>query len=95
MAIFISKLNELLKEDIDIVKQPYYHINILAKNYTGLKNLYSLVSDSHIKNFYKKPRLLKSNLNKLREGLLLGTACEAGELYRAILEGKNDEKIKE
>ena len=91
----VSKLNELLKEDIDIVKQPYYHINILVKNYTGLKNLYNLVSDSHINNFYKKPRMLKSNLSNLREGLILGTACEAGELYRAILEGKSDEKIEE
>ena len=91
----VSKLNELLKEDIDIVKQPYYHINILVKNYTGLKNLYNLVSDSHINNFYKKPRMLKSNLSNLREGLILGTACESGELYRAILEGKSDEKIEE
>jgi DNA polymerase-3 subunit alpha (Gram-positive type) len=54
-----------------------------------------LVSDSHINNFYKKPRLLKSNLNQLREGLLLGTACESGELFSAILEGKSDEKIEE
>jgi len=82
-------------EDIDIVKQPSYHINILVTNYIGLKNLYSLVSDSHINNFYKKPRLLKSNLNQLREGLLLGTACESGELFSAFLEGKSDEKIEE
>ena len=91
----LSKLNELLKEDIDIVKQPSYHINILVKNITGLKNLYNLVSDSHINNFYKKPRLLKSVLNNFREGLILGTACEAGELYRALLEGYSKEKIEE
>lgn len=91
----VSKLNDILMEDIDIVKQPSYHINILVTNYIGLKNLYSLVSDSHINNFYKKPRLLKSNLNQLREGLLLGTACESGELFSAILEGKSDEKIEE
>lgn len=91
----VSKLNDILREDIDIVKQPSYHINILVTNYIGLKNLYSLVSDSHINNFYKKPRLLKSNLNQLREGLLLGTACESGELFSAILEGKSDEKIEE
>ena len=91
----VSKLNELLKEDIDIVKQQSYHINILVKNQTGLKNLYNLVSDSHINNFYKKPRLLKSKLNNLREGLILGTACESGELYRAVLEGYSDEKIEE
>jgi DNA polymerase-3 subunit alpha (Gram-positive type) len=91
----VSKLNDILMEDIDIVKQPSYHINILVTNYIGLKNLYSLVSDSHINNFYKKPRLLKSNLNQLREGLLLGTACESGELFSAFLEGKSDEKIEE
>lgn len=91
----ISRLNELLKEDVDIVKQSSYHINILVKNYVGLKNLYNLVSDSHINNYYKKPRLLKSNLSNLREGLILGTACEAGELYRAVIEGLSDEKIEE
>ena len=91
----LDELNELLKEDVDIVKQSSYHINILVKNNIGLKNLYNLVTDSHINNFYKKPRLLKSNLNKFREGLILGTACEAGELYRAILEGSSDEKIEE
>lgn len=91
----LSELNEELKEDVELVKQSYYHINILVKNYIGLKNLYNLVSDSHINNFYKKPRLLKSNLNKFREGLILGTACEAGELYRAIISGYSDEKIEE
>jgi DNA polymerase-3 subunit alpha (Gram-positive type) len=91
----ISRLNDILKEDIDIVKQPSYHINILVKNLTGLKNLYKMVSDSHLKNFYKKPRLLKSILSKYRDGLILGTACEAGELYRALLEGYDREKIDE
>ncbi len=91
----LDELNELLKGDVDIVKQSSYHINILVKNIIGLKNLYNLVTDSHINNFYKKPRLLKSNLNKFREGLILGTACEAGELYRAILEGSSDEKTEE
>ncbi len=91
----ISGLNEFLKGDIDIVRQPSYHINILVKNQTGLKNLYKLISDSHINNFYRKQRLLKSNLNKFREGLIFGTACESGELYRALLEGLNDEKIEE
>jgi DNA polymerase III subunit alpha, Gram-positive type len=57
--------------------------------------LYNLVSESHLKNFYKKPRLFKSILNNKREGLIIGTACEAGELYRAILSGANEEKIEE
>ena len=91
----ISNINQLLKDDVDLVKQASYHINILVKNYVGLKNLYMLVSDSHINNFYKKPRLLKSKLDTYREGLLLGTACEAGEVYRAFLDGASDEKIED
>lgn len=89
----IENLNDTLKKDIDIVKQSSYHVNILVKNYVGLKNLYMLVSESHIKNFYKKPRLLKSSLSKFREGLIIGSACEAGELYRAVLNGADEEKL--
>ncbi len=89
----VGSLNDALKKDIDFIKQSSYHINILVKNYTGLKNLYKLVSESHIKNFYKKPRLLKSSISKFREGLVIGSACEAGELYRAVLNGTSDEKL--
>ncbi|WP_326909158.1 PolC-type DNA polymerase III [Sedimentibacter sp. MB31-C6] len=93
--IELGNLNELLKDDIDVKKQISYHINILVKNYTGLKNLYKLVSESHLNYFYKKPRLLKSRLSNFREGLIIGTACEAGELYRGLLNGASDEKIEE
>ncbi|MFA9424052.1 MAG: PolC-type DNA polymerase III, partial [Sedimentibacter sp.] len=93
--IDVEHLNELLKEEINIVKQTSYHVNILVKNYVGLKNLYNLVSESHLKYFYKKPRLLKSSLSMHREGLIIGTACEAGELYRAYLNGSSNERIEE
>ncbi len=73
----------------------YYHAIILVKEQQGVRNLYELISDAHLKYFKRRPRIPKSEFLRLRDGLIIGSACEAGELYTAIYENAPEEKIKE
>ncbi len=102
---FIQMLSERGIDDLDalnaqgkatagqIMKMPTYHAILLATNDYGRVNLYRLVSMSHLTYFHKRPRIPKSELLRHREGLLLGSACEAGELYQAILLGRPQTEI--
>ena len=76
-----------------IRKMPSYHAIMLAQNDIGRVNLYRLVSDSHIKYYNRRPKIPKSEFIKYREGILLGSACEAGELYRTLLRGSSQEEV--
>ncbi len=90
----VSEINTGLGGNREVLKKKYYHLIILVKNQMGLKNLYKIVSEAHVNYFFKKPRLPRSLLNKYRDGLLLTSACEAGELYRAIVDGTSYEELK-
>lgn len=89
----LEELNVFSSKTVNYNKLKYSHAILLAKNYQGLRNLYELISISHLDYFFRRPRIPKSQLIKHREGLILGSACEAGELYRAILDKKPKEII--
>lgn len=86
--------DEIPAEYIEKVRaEKTYHIIIIAKNTQGLKNLYKLITDSNLKFFKRRPRIPRHRLMQFREGLIIGSACEAGELYRALVDQKSDEDI--
>ncbi len=92
--VTLEQINDATRASADIIKKmPTYHTIILATNEIGRINLYRLVSHSHLEYYRTRPRIPKSDLLKNREGLLIGSACEAGQLYRALLDGKDDKTI--
>ncbi|WP_026485884.1 PolC-type DNA polymerase III [Caldanaerobius polysaccharolyticus] len=88
----LAELNERFSGKINN-KSEHYHAVILVKNMVGLRNLYRLISEAHLKHYYRRPRIPRSLLRKYREGLILGSACEAGELYRGILSGFDEKRL--
>lgn len=92
----LDELNILASETIDkrMIKK-YYHAIVLVKSQVGMRNLYELVSKSHIEYYNRRPKMPKSELIKFREGLIIGSACEAGDLYTAVYENQPEETIKE
>ncbi|MFR4894993.1 MAG: PolC-type DNA polymerase III [Blautia hansenii] len=90
----LDELNEKGAVSVNsIQKMPTYHAIILAKNDIGRVNLYHLISDSHLVYYHRRPRVPKSLFLKYREGLIIGSACEAGELYQAVLNGRPEAEI--
>lgn len=90
----LDKLNEAGKLDDEAIKKLHqYHCIILASSEQGRINLYRLISASHLQYFSRFPKIPKSLVNKYREGLIIGSACEAGELFRAMVNGRSEAEI--
>ncbi len=93
-VVTLKQMNTYAKPSKENISRLHsYHCIILAKNDIGRINLYRLISLSHLTYFNRQPKIPKSEILKLRDGLIIGSACEAGELYRALLEGRGDSEI--
>ena len=90
-----ERMVDAMSERTDPLKLPSYHMIIFAKNAEGLKNLYKLISISYLDYYRRNPRMPKSVIEQYREGLIIGSACEAGELYKAILDGRSNQEIED
>ena len=88
----LSDVNEILG-DIDYTKLTTNHVTLIAKNQVGIKNLYKIVSDAHINHYHRAPRILKSVLQQYKEGIIVGSACEAGEVFQAVKQNKSEEEL--
>ena len=91
----IESINKIVTDNFNFKNTEAHHIIILVKNQVGLKNLYKLISMAHLNYFYKKPRILKSLLIQYREGLIIGSACEAGEIYKMVLNNTEESIVTE
>ena len=89
----VDDINIYSSRTVNYSKLKSYHTIILVKNLKGLRNLYELISMSHLEFYHKQPRIPKTRLMQHRDGLIVGSACEAGELYRALLDMKPKEQI--
>ena len=88
----LSDINTILG-NIDYTKLTTNHITLIAKNQAGIKNLYKIVSDAHINHYHRAPRILKSVLEQYKEGIIVGSACEAGEVFQAVKQNKSEEEL--
>jgi len=90
----LATLNKEFLGDFNVKKANTYHVIILVKNLVGLKNLYKLISFSNLDYFHRRPRLPKTLVEEYREGIIVGSACEAGQVYKEVLQGKSEDELK-